>query len=76
MEPWIVREPAVLAGKPCVRGTRLSVPLLLELVASGASHAEMLAAYPQLTTEGLAAAFEYAAASLRDEFIWDGAISA
>ncbi len=76
MEPWIVRDPAILAGKPCVRGTRISVDFLLELMASGASQSDILAAYPQLSPESLAAAFQYAAASLRDEFIWDGKISA
>lgn len=71
MEPWIVHDPAVLAGKACVRGTRISVEFLLELVASGASQSQILAAYPQLSSESLAAAFHYAAASLRDEFVWD-----
>jgi uncharacterized protein (DUF433 family) len=64
---WIVSNPEILAGKPCVRGTRLSVEFLLELVASGATHAEILAAYPQLTPESLAAAFRYAAEALRHE---------
>jgi len=42
-----------LGGKPCVRGARLSVELLLGLAASGATHADILARYPQLTAEGL-----------------------
>jgi len=76
MEPWIIRDPAVLGGKPCIRGTRISVDFLLELVASGASKDDILSAYPQISADALAAAFQYAAASLRDEFIWDGKISA
>jgi uncharacterized protein (DUF433 family) len=71
MEPWIVRDPAILAGKPCVRGTRLSVPFPLELMASGASQSEILAACPQLSREALAAASQYAATSLRHEFVWE-----
>ena len=53
----IVTNVEILGGKPCVRGTRLSVEFLLELAASGATPAEILARYPQLTAEGLSAAF-------------------
>ncbi len=76
MEPWIVTQPDVLGGKPCIRGTRISVQFIFELLASGAKHDEILAAYPQVSPEGLTAAFEYAATTMRDEFIWDGKISA
>ena len=64
---WIVSEPEILDGKPCVKGTRLSVEFLLELAASGATPAQILASYPQLTDEGLAAAFSYAAQALKRE---------
>lgn len=46
---WIVTNVEVLGRKPCVKGTRLSVEFLLELAASGATHADILARYPQLT---------------------------
>lgn len=59
-EQFIVANPHVLDGKPCVRGTRLSVELLLELAASGATPEQILAGYPQLTSEGLSAAFRCA----------------
>lgn len=58
---WIVTDPDTLGGKPCVRGTRLSVEFLLELAASGASQADILSSYPQLSAEALSAAFAYAA---------------
>mgnify|MGYP006388946997 CR=1 FL=1 len=64
---WIVSDPDALGGKPCVKGTRLSVEFLLELAASGATQVEILAAHPQLTGEGLAAAFLYAAHALKHE---------
>ena len=70
-DQWIVAEAEVLGGKPCVRGTRLSVDFLLELTASGATQADILARYPQLTTEGLSAAFMFAARRLRNERSWD-----
>ena len=49
MFPNIVFNPAILGGKPCIKGTRLSVDFLLELLASGASPAEIVRTYPQLT---------------------------
>jgi uncharacterized protein (DUF433 family) len=61
----IVSDPQILGGKPCVRGTRLSVELLLELAASGATQGQILTQYPQLTPDGLAAAFQYAADALK-----------
>lgn len=57
----IVANPEILGGKPCIRGTRLSVELLLELFAAGASRAEVLAAYPHLAAEDLEQALRYAA---------------
>ena len=61
---WIVTNVEVLGGKPCVKGTRLSVEFLLERVASGATHAEILGCYPQLAADGLSAALLFAAANL------------
>lgn len=72
----IVSDQQILGGKPCVRGTRLSVEFLLELAASGATQEEILAQYPQLTAHGLAAAFQYAADSLRGEHTWELRITA
>jgi uncharacterized protein (DUF433 family) len=45
----ITSNPAVLSGKPCIRGTRLSVSFILELIASGASAEDIVRAYPHLT---------------------------
>jgi uncharacterized protein (DUF433 family) len=56
MEPWIVTKPGILGGKPCIRGTRISVELILELLASGATREQILQAYPHIPPEGLAAA--------------------
>jgi uncharacterized protein (DUF433 family) len=56
-EPWIVSRPGLLGGKPCVRGTRLSVELLRDL-ATRMTPAEILAEYPHLPAAGLAAALD------------------
>ena len=75
-ESLIVSNPQVLGGKACVRGMRLSVEFLLELAASGATPAQIVARYPQLTPEGLAAAFQYAADALKGEHTWELRITA
>lgn len=76
MSNWIVNNPEVLGGKPCIRGTRISVEFLLELVADGASPKDILAAYPQLSEEALKAAFRYAADSMQNEVVWDAKLPA
>jgi uncharacterized protein (DUF433 family) len=70
-EELIVADAKILGGKACVLGTRLSVEFLLELAASGATQEQILAQYPQLTPDGLAAAFRYAADVLKGEHVWD-----
>jgi uncharacterized protein (DUF433 family) len=49
----IAYTPEILSGKPHIVGTRLSIEFILELVASGATKAEILKAYPQLTAEAI-----------------------
>jgi uncharacterized protein (DUF433 family) len=75
-ESLIVSDPRILGGKPCVRGTRLSVEFLLELAASGATPEQILAQHPQLAADGLAAGFRYAASALKGEHIWELMITA
>src|SRR5689334_5451350 len=70
--PWrdrIVADPAVLGGKPVVRGTRLAVALILDLLAAGWSEARLLEEYPQLTGEDIRACLAFAAESVREERI-------
>lgn len=65
----ISSDPAILGGKPCIRGTRLSVEFILELLASGASRDEILAAYPHLAAEDIEEAIRYAARFLCNEVV-------
>lgn len=58
----IVIDPAVVHGRPAVRGTRMRVADVLALLAAGASEAEILEDYPYLVTEDIRACLEYAAA--------------
>lgn len=57
----IERNPAVMLGKPVVKGTRITVELILRECARGASFPEILESYPHLTEEDLKAALAYAA---------------
>jgi uncharacterized protein (DUF433 family) len=59
----------VMMGKPCVKGTRIPVYLLLQKMAGGENAEDLLVAYPQLTEEDLRACLEYAAALATDEVI-------
>ena len=60
-------KPDVLAGKPVVKSTRLSVEFLLGLFAEGWTEQQVLENYPQLAREDLQAVFAFSAACLHDE---------
>jgi uncharacterized protein (DUF433 family) len=54
-------DPNVMGGKPCIRGTRITVGLVVGLIAAGKTVDEVLAAYPDLAREDVTAALAYAA---------------
>ena len=57
----ITTDPAILAGKPVIAGTRISVRLILEKLRDGWTIADLLDDYPHLTREQIVAALDYAA---------------
>ena len=57
----ITVEAGKCGGRPCIRGLRIRVTDVLELLAAGASHDEILADYPYLESEDILAALDYAA---------------
>ncbi len=57
----IVLDPAVMGGKPCVRGTRVTVGTIVGLLSAGRSYEEVLDLYPYLSREDMMAALAYAA---------------
>ncbi len=63
----ITAQPGTLGGKPCIRETRLSVELILSLMAQGLTHERLLAEYPMLEPDDLRAALAYAHAIIADE---------
>ena len=66
----IVADEAVLTGKPVVRGTRLAVEFVVDLLAQGWSEADILVNYPRLTTDDIRACLHYAGDVLRSEKVF------
>ena len=62
-------DPNVCFGKPCIRGTRIWVSLIMDNLAEGVSEEEILAAYPSLTREDIRAALAFAAEMTRERII-------
>lgn len=60
-------DPRVMLGRPVIRGTRVTVELVLRKLSEGATEADLLEAYPNLTTDDIHAALAYAADSLAHE---------
>lgn len=57
----IHKDPAIMGGKPCIKGTRITVGTLVGLIASGQSEQEILELYPGLLHEDIQQALSYAA---------------
>lgn len=66
-ENMIVSDPRILNGKPIVKGTRISVALILQCFASGMTIEDILKGYPTLAREGVKAALEFAARQFQGE---------
>ena len=71
----IVVDPAILAGKPIIKGTRLAVEFIIDLLAQGWSESEILRNYPGLTQEDIQACLSYASDLLRAERVYPLEIS-
>lgn len=72
---YITSDPKILGGKPCIKGTRISVAFILELFASGATHQDILQAYPHLPPQGVEEALHYAASAFKNEYILISGVS-
>ena len=72
MNPLLQRisiDPNICFGKPCVKGTRLWVSLILDFLASGATIDELLEDYPQLQRDDILACIAYGAEMSRERFV-------
>ncbi len=72
MEDWKKRisiDPNVCHGKPCIKGTRIWVSLIVDNLAAGSSEGEILEAYPSLSREDIRAALAFAAEMARERYV-------
>jgi uncharacterized protein (DUF433 family) len=72
MNPLLERitiDPAVCFGKPCIRGTRIWVSLILDLLADGMTMKEIIEEYPQLAEVDIRAAIAYGAEMSRERYV-------
>lgn len=67
--PLIVCDEGILGGKPCIKGTRISVQLILEWIASGATIHDIATKYTHISTEGIQQAILYASDALKNDII-------
>ncbi|MFH1010041.1 MAG: DUF433 domain-containing protein [bacterium] len=70
MQDRIIIDEGILAGKPVIRGTRISVELILELFSSGMGADDIRKEYPQLQREDILAALKYATRTLQRQEIF------
>jgi uncharacterized protein (DUF433 family) len=66
----IVSNPKVMVGKPVIRGTRITVELILEKFAAGVTEEQLLSAHPHITREGIRAALAFAAEALQASVVY------
>jgi len=72
MDSWrerVVVDPDICHGKPCIKGTRIFVSIILDNLATGNAEEQILADYPSLTHEDILAALGYAADLARERII-------
>ena len=72
----IVSNPAILGGKPVIKGTRISVELILEWMASGANRDDIVSRHPHLTADDVEQALGYAASSFKNDVLLTAEVTA
>ncbi len=75
MNERIEVNPKILGGKPVVKGTRIPVYLILELLSAGYNFKRIIKAYPSLTEEDIRAAVDYAAQIVKNEESYEYAVT-
>ncbi len=71
----IVSDPNMMMGKPVVRGTRITVELILEKLAAGETMDQIIEAHPRLTKDAIRAAMAFAARAIRADVVYPVASS-
>jgi len=70
-EGWITRNREVMMGKPCIKGTRITVELILQRLSEGETVESLLDGYPHITKEGIFACIDYARAIMKNEEVFE-----
>lgn len=68
---YITTDPKIMVGKPIIKGTRITVELIVDKLANGEPIDEILIDYPHLTRESIYACLHYAADAVRNDIIFD-----
>jgi len=66
---YIESRPDIMLGKPVIKGTRITVELIIQKLSEGATYQQLLEAYPSLTTENILAALAYASEVISNETV-------
>lgn len=69
-QTYIVSNPKIMMGKPIIKGTRITVELILDKLANGETFDQILESHPHLTKEAIQAAIGFAAENLRADVIY------
>jgi uncharacterized protein (DUF433 family) len=69
-ENLIISDPRIMMGKPVIRGTRITVELILEKIAEGESIEDIIDAHPGLNREMVLAAVDYAAKVFKNDILY------
>lgn len=68
---YLTSDPAILYGKPSIRGTRIGVDLILEKLSAGITIPQLLEAYPHLKEAQILACLAFAAEKIKNEVVFD-----
>lgn len=67
----LTADPGILGGKPCIKGTRISVDIILEWFATGATITGLIQQFPHIQEDGIRQALQYAAEVIKSEKIYE-----
>jgi len=67
---YVVSDPNIMMGKPVIKGTRITVELILEKLAAGESQEQILSEHPHITSEAIRAALAFASRALKADIVY------
>jgi uncharacterized protein (DUF433 family) len=74
-QDYIISDKQILLGKPCIKGTRISVELILELLSAGWTEKQLLESYPNLSSNSIRAVFSYLKDCMQQELYFQNSAS-